>query len=199
LLSRPLIAAGAALSLLAPMAALAQTPPAEPQAPAAAPAAPAAPAGPAAAASPNLAPAGDMMATLRANPQFSTLVKALDAVNLSQILAGTPQLTLFAPTNDAFAALPPGAAAALMNPANLPILQKILTYHLVHLDLDASKVKGAKGPVTSVEGQPLQVDGFGPTPMVDSAHILQDGVHATNGWIYPIDKVMVPPDAALPH
>ena len=193
MLSRSLVAASAALSLLVPMVALAQTPPTDAQPPAAA--APAASALP----SPNLAPSGDMMATLRANPHFSTLVKALDAVNLSQILAATPQLTLFAPTDEAFAALPPGAAAALMNPANLPTLQKILTYHLVHLDLDASKVKGAKGPVTSVEGQPLQVDGFGATPMVDSAHILQDGVHATNGWIYPVDKVMVPSDVTLPQ
>jgi uncharacterized surface protein with fasciclin (FAS1) repeats len=201
LLTRPLIAAGAALSLLAPMAARAQTPPAEATPPAAAPATPAAPAAPAASAapSPNLAAAGDMMATLKANPHFSTLVKALDAVNLSQILAATPQLTLFAPTDEAFAALPPGAADALMKPANLPTLQKILTYSLVHLDLDASKVKGAKGPVTSVEGQPLQVDGFGSAPMVDSAHILQDGVQASNGWIYPVDKVMIPSDVTLPQ
>jgi uncharacterized surface protein with fasciclin (FAS1) repeats len=201
LLSRPLVAAGAALTLLAPMAARAQTPPAAapaPAAPAPATAAPAAPA-PSTLPSPNLAAAGDMMATLKANPHFSILVKALDAVNLSQILAATPQLTLFAPTDEAFAALPPGVEDALMKPANLPILQKILTYHLVHLDLDASKVKGAKGPVTSVEGQPLQVDGFGSTPMVDSAHILQDGVQATNGWIYPVDKVMVPSDVTLPH
>ena len=196
MLIRPLVAAGAALSLLAPIAAHAQTPPPE-----AAPPAAAAPAAPAAAAlpSPNLAAAGDMMATLKANPNFSILVKALDAVNLSQILAGTPQLTLFAPTNAAFAALPPGVEDALLKPANLPTLQKVLTYHLVHLDLDASKVKGAKGPVTSVEGQPLQVDGFGPTPMVDSAHILQDGVQATNGWIYPVDKVMIASDVSLPH
>ena len=196
MLTRPLVAAGAALCLLAPLAARAQTPPAEATPPtAAAPAAPAAPA----VASPNLTAAGDMMATLKANPHFSILVKALDAVNLSQILAATPQLTLFAPTDDAFAALPPGVADALMKPANLPTLQKLLTYHLVHIDLDAAKVKGAKGPVTSVEGQPLQVDGFGATPMVDSAHILQDGVQATNGWIYPVDKVMVPSDVTLPH
>jgi uncharacterized surface protein with fasciclin (FAS1) repeats len=196
LLSRPLVAAGAALTLLAPMAARAQTPPAEATPPAAAaPAAPAASALP----SPNLAAAGDMMATLKANPHFSILVKALDAVNLSQILAATPQLTLFAPTDEAFAALPPGVEDALMKPANLPTLQKILTYHLVHLDLDASKVKGAKGPVTSVEGQSLQVDGFGATPTVNSAHILQDGVQATNGWIYPVDKVMVPSDVTLPQ
>jgi uncharacterized surface protein with fasciclin (FAS1) repeats len=52
--------------------------------------------------------------------------------------------------------------------------------------------------VTSVEAQPLQVDGFGPVPMVNDAHILQDGVKATNGWIYPIDKVLVPTDVTPP-
>jgi uncharacterized surface protein with fasciclin (FAS1) repeats len=140
-----------------------------------------------------------MMATLKANPHFSTLVKALDAANLSATLAATPQLTLFAPTDEAFAALPPGLVTALTTPANLPTLQRVLIYHLVHLDLDASKVKGAKGPVQSVEGQTLQVDGFGATPMVNDAHILQEGVHATNGWLYPIDKVLVPSDVTLPH
>jgi uncharacterized surface protein with fasciclin (FAS1) repeats len=187
---RSLLAAGAVLVLIAPLTATAQAP-AAPEAPAAAPAP--------LAASPNLTAAGDMTATLRANPNFSILVKALDAANLSAILAGTPQLTLFAPTDAAFQALPAGVLAALTNPANLPTLQRILTYHLVHLDLDADKVKGAKGPVTSVEGQSLQVDGFGATPMVDDAHILQVGVHASNGWIYPIDKVLVASDVTLPH
>jgi uncharacterized surface protein with fasciclin (FAS1) repeats len=50
-----------------------------------------------------------------------------------------------------------------------------------------------------VEGQTLQVDGFGATPMVNDAHILQEGVQATNGWLYPIDKVLVPSDVTLPH
>jgi uncharacterized surface protein with fasciclin (FAS1) repeats len=193
LISRSILALGAALALSTPLTAAAQTPDA--QAPAAAAPAATAPAAP----SPNLAPAGDMVATLRANPNFSILVKALDAANLSAVLAGTPQLTLFAPTDAAFQALPPGLLTALTNPANLPTLQRILTYHLVHLDLDADKIKGAKGPVTSVEGQTLQIDGFGPTAMVNDAHILQVGVHATNGWLYPIDKVVVPPDVTLPH
>jgi uncharacterized surface protein with fasciclin (FAS1) repeats len=196
LLYRSLLAATAAI-VIAPALALAQTPEAQTppaQAPAAASAGPAVQLPP----SPNLAPAGDMMATLTANPHFSILVKALGAVNLAQILAATPQLTLFAPTDEAFHALPEAQQAALMKPDNLPLLQKVLTYQLVHLDLDPSKVKGAKGPVTSVEGAPLQVDGFGPIPMVDDAHILQDGVHATNGWLYPVDKLLIPPGVTIP-
>jgi uncharacterized surface protein with fasciclin (FAS1) repeats len=139
-----------------------------------------------------------MMATLTANPNFSVLVGALKATNLAPVLAATPQLTLFAPTDAAFHALPPGALAGLMKPDNLPLLQKILTYHLVHLDLDAAKVKGAKGPVATVETGSVEVDGFGPTPKVNDADILQDGVHATNGWIYPVDKVLVPAGVTLP-
>jgi uncharacterized surface protein with fasciclin (FAS1) repeats len=183
-MSRTVLAAAAVLATFAPLVVAAQTPETPPAA---------------TLASPSLAPSGDMMATLRGNPSFSMLVKALDATNLSTILASQPQLTLFAPTNAAFEALPPGLMATLTTPANLPTLQKILTFHLVHVDLDASKVKGAKGPVPSVEGQSLQVDGFGPAPMVNDAHILQEGVHATNGWLYPIDKVLVPSDVTLPH
>jgi uncharacterized surface protein with fasciclin (FAS1) repeats len=185
-----LFAASAAIVLIASFAAQAQVPAGEPPAPAAA-VAPALP-------SPNLAAAGDMLASLSANPNFSILVSALKATNLSPILSSVPQLTLFAPTDAAFHNLPPATLAALTKPDNLPLLQKILTYHLVHLDLDAAKVKGAQGPVATVETATIEVDGFGPTPKVNDADILQEGVHASNGWLYPIDKVLTPPGVTLP-
>ncbi len=189
--SSPLLAASAAVALIAPLATWAQTPPPAAAAPPPAPTAAAQP-------SPNLAAAGDMLATLSANPNFSVLVSALKATNLAPVLASVPQLTLFAPTDAALNALPPGVLAALMKTDNLPKLQKILTFHLIHIDLDAAKLKGAKGQVPTVEGASVEVDGYDSTRKVNDAVILQDGVHATNGWIYPVDKVLVPPDVTLP-
>lgn len=183
---RILIAAASALTLISPLAAMAQTTDA------------AAPAAPVAMASPNLAPSGDIVATLKANPNFSILVKALSAANLDGVLASTPDITLFAPTDAAFQALPPTTLAALMKTDNAPILQKILTYHLIHLNLDSSKIKGAKGPVTTVEGQPVQIDGSGATAMVNNAQIIQMDVKASNGYIQVIDKVLMPTDVTVP-
>jgi len=189
LTSRALILAVSVLALSAPFAALAQTMDAAPPAAAAPAALPA---------SPNLAPAGDIVATLKANPHFTILVKALAAANLDGVLAATPDLTLFAPTDDAFSALPPATLEALLKIDNAPILQKILAYHLIHLNLDSSKIKGAKGPVTTVEGQPVQIDGSGATPLVNNADVIELDVKATNGYIHVIDKVLLPPDVTLP-
>lgn len=187
LTSRALMLAVSVLALSAPFACLAQTMDAAPAAAAAAPPA-----------SPALAPAGDIVATLKGNPHFTILVKALAAANLDGVLAQTPDLTLFAPTDEAFSAIAPATLEALLKIDNAPILQKILAYHLIHLNLDSSKIKGAKGPVTTVEGQPVQIDGSGATPLVNNADVIQLDVKATNGYIYVIDKVLLPPDVTLP-
>lgn len=148
--------------------------------------------------SPNLVPAGDIAATIKASPKYTILAKALDAANLTTVLKQQPGLTLFAPPDEAFQALPPATLQALMEPKNGPILQKILVYHLVNTRLDESKIKGAKGPVPSVEGQPLQIDGSTTPAKVNNADILQTVDVANNGVIQVIDKVLIPTDVQLP-
>jgi uncharacterized surface protein with fasciclin (FAS1) repeats len=191
-LSKFLSAVSAAALLCAAVTANAQTP----TDPAAAPAT----AAPTAEvpASPGLIPSGSIVSTLKASPHFTILVKALDAANLTPTLNSTPGLTLFAPTDEAFNALPPAELAALMETKNAPILQKILIYHLVNLSLDSSKIKGAKGPVPSVETSKLEIDGSGTPLKVDSADIIQSDVRATNGLIQVIDKVLIPADVTVP-
>jgi len=181
-------AATAAILLAAPACSLAQ-------ATAAAPPAPQAPAVPA---SPNLTANGDIVSTLRGSGHFAILLKGLDGANLSATLQSTPNLTLFAPTDEAFRALPAAQLAALLTPANAPILQKILTYHLVHLSLESSKIKGAKGQVQSVEQGQLQLDGSGAVLKINNADIIQADVRATNGIIQVIDRVLIPSDVQLP-
>jgi uncharacterized surface protein with fasciclin (FAS1) repeats len=188
----PALIAAAAVAA-APFAVHAQT--------AEAPAAPAAPpaAAPALPASPQLTPKSDVVATLKASPDFSILSKALDDTQLTGVVDATPGLTLFAPTDAAFKALPPAQLAALLDPKNVATLQQVLTYHLVHLTLDTAKFKGAKGPVQSVEKGNLELDGSGPTPKVNDADIIQSDVRAPNGnLIQVVDKVLIPTDVTLP-
>jgi len=146
-----------------------------------------------AAASPVVAK-GDLVETAKASGQFTTFIKALDATNLTSVLKTNQNLTLFLPTDAAFAALPAGELDKLMLPENGPQLQKVLTYHLINAKVDSSKIKGAKGEVKSVEGSALTLDGSGPTPMIDGATIVQTDVMASNGVLHVIDKVLLPRD-----
>ena len=74
----------------------------------------------------------------------------------------------------------------------------MLIYHLVNASVDSSKIKGAKGPVPSVESHPLQVDGSGAVLKINDADIIQSDVRATNGIIQVVDKVLIPPGVTLP-
>lgn len=201
-----LLTAAAASALLAGLSA-----PAFAQAPAAAPAAQA-PAAPAAAAAPmgaRLVPNGDMASTLRASADFTTLVKALDAVNLASLIQSRPGMTLFAPNNAAFAALPAGQLDTLM--ADKTALQKLLLHHLINAPVPASKIKGTRGPWPTGGGDKVVLDGGEEGVLkADNARIIQADVAATNGTIHVVDHVLMagsvpetlpeaaPPEAAAP-
>lgn len=151
-----------------------------------APAAPgAAPAAPPAAAV-HIAPAGDIVQTLQAGGQFTVLIKALNATNLTPVLKNNKGLTIFAPTDAAFAAYMPTDKLL----ADLPGLQKLLTHHLINADVDTSKFKNAHGPVASVAGDKIVLDGTGEPLKADQANILQADVRASNGLIYVVDQVL---------
>ncbi|MDI1365695.1 MAG: fasciclin domain-containing protein [bacterium] len=156
-----------------------------------------APAAPVAAIAPVAGPVvanGDLIQTAKASGQFTTLLKALDATNLTSVLKTNPNLTLFAPTDAAFAALPAGELDRLMKPENAATLQKVLTYHLINTKVDSSQIAGGKVEVKTVEGLSVALDGSGDTPMVDGAKIVQADVMATNGVLHVVDKVLLPSD-----
>jgi uncharacterized surface protein with fasciclin (FAS1) repeats len=183
LLDRLLTAAAAAaliVALGAPQTAAAQT--ATP--PAALPAA----AAPAPRANP-VTPAGDMVETLRHNGQFTTVIKALDTVNLTNLLKTRPGMTFFAPTDAAFAALPAGTLDRLM--ADKPALQKLLLHHLINATVDSSKIAGKKGPVSTGASDPMELDGSETPFKADNATIIQGDVRATNGILQIVDHVLM--------
>jgi len=135
-------------------------------------------------------PHGDIVETLRTSGQFTTFLKAADATNLTPVLKGNQNLTVFAPTDAAFAAMPPGELQKLM--ANPDALQKVVTHHIINARVDSSKIKGAKGPVPSVAGNPIELDGTGEVLKADNADIVQSDVIASNGVLQVVDQVLTP-------
>jgi uncharacterized surface protein with fasciclin (FAS1) repeats len=122
---------------------------------------------------------------------FSTLVAAVSAAGLVDTLNGAGPFTVFAPTDEAFAALPPGVLDALLLPENKETLVKILTYHVVPGTVLAADV--TDGEVATVEGQTVTfstADGV----TVNGAKVIQADVMADNGVIHVIDAVILPPD-----
>jgi uncharacterized surface protein with fasciclin (FAS1) repeats len=136
-----------------------------------------------------LVASGDMASTLRQSPDFTTFVKALDATNLASLIQTRPNMTVFAPTNAAFAALPPGKLDALM--ADKPGLQKLLLHHIINAPVPGSKIKGSRGPVPSGAGDPIVLDGSGEPLKADNANIIQADVVASNGTIHVVDQVLM--------
>jgi len=199
--NRLLSTAAAAALVTCPALVLAQTA-AAPAAPAAAaPAAPAAAPAPAAPLppSPNVVPNGDWVSTLKASGHFTVLLKALDANQLTAPLKAAPNLTVFAPTDEAFNALPPTTLQLLLSPAGAQQLRKVLTYHVVNLPMDSAKIKGTKTTVGTVEAQQVTLDGGGDVILVNNADVIQADVKAANGvTVFVVDKVLIPSDVTLP-
>ena len=122
---------------------------------------------------------------------FSTLVAAVTAADLVETLSGAGPFTVFAPTDEAFAALPAGVLDALLLPENKATLAKILTYHVVSGMVMAADV--TDGDVATVEGQTIKLstmDGV----TVNGAKVVAADVAASNGVIHAIDAVILPPD-----
>jgi uncharacterized surface protein with fasciclin (FAS1) repeats len=136
-----------------------------------------------------LVASGDMASTLRQAPDFTTFVKALDATNLASLIQSRPNMTVFAPTNAAFAALPPGKLDALM--ADKQGLQKLLLHHIINAPMPASKIKGSRGPIPSGAGDAIVIDGSGEPLKADNANIVQADVVASNGTIHVVDQVLI--------
>jgi uncharacterized surface protein with fasciclin (FAS1) repeats len=124
------------------------------------------------------------------NADFSTLVQAVVAADLAETLSGEGPFTVFAPTNEAFAALPAGLLEKLLLPENKATLVKILTYHVVPSKIMAANIMA--GDVTTVETSTVTISTENGVK-VGSATVTSPDVAASNGVIHVIDAVLVPP------
>ena len=136
--------------------------------------------------------AADIVDTAVAAGDFNTLVAAVQAAGLVETLKGEGPFTVFAPTDDAFAALPEGTVQSLLQPENRDQLVAILTYHVVPGTVMSSDAVGQAVELETVEGGTVAVDGTGGGVTVDGANVVAADIEADNGVIHVIDQVIMP-------
>jgi uncharacterized surface protein with fasciclin (FAS1) repeats len=133
-------------------------------------------------------PTKDIVTTAVQAGSFNTLARALAAADLVETLQGPGPFTVFAPTDEAFAKLPPGTLEALL--ADKARLTKVLTYHVVPgavMAADVAKMSSAR----TVQGQSVTISTGGGVK-VDDANVVKTDIVATNGVIHVIDAVILP-------
>ena len=133
----------------------------------------------------------DIVDIAASNDQFSTLVAAATAAGLVETLQGDGPFTVFAPTNEAFAALPAGTVENLLRPENKDQLAKVLTYHVVPGAVTSDQLAGKRMDVATVQGQTVRVNGTHGV-RVNNARVTQADIIASNGVIHRIDRVLLP-------
>jgi uncharacterized surface protein with fasciclin (FAS1) repeats len=126
---------------------------------------------------------------------FSTLEQAIQAAELEDVLGDDGPYTVFAPTDEAFAALPPETLEQLLQPENQDALRQILTYHVVPGSITSPSV--TPGEIGTVEGSSLVVDNAAGEVLVDGARVVQPDIIASNGVVHAIDQVLLPPGLQL--
>lgn len=122
---------------------------------------------------------------------FTTLLKALEAADLVKTLSEEGPFTVFAPTDEAFAALPKGTLDDLLKPENKEKLKRVLSYHVVSGELLSQNLEAGK--VTTLAEVPVEIsikDGI----RVNDAKVATPDLKASNGIIHVIDKVLLPPE-----
>ncbi|MDA0207756.1 MAG: fasciclin domain-containing protein [Acidobacteria bacterium] len=122
---------------------------------------------------------------------FTTLVKAVQAAGLVDALKGEGPLTVFAPTDEAFAKVPAATLAALLKPENQEQLKAVLLYHVVSGKVMAADVVKLSEAAT-LNGESLKIMVESGHVSVNNAHVAKTDIAASNGVIHVIDAVMLP-------
>merc|ERR1719313_1251238 len=142
-------------------------------------------------------PTKNIVETAQDTDALSTLVQAVVAADLVDTLSGDGPFTVFAPTNDAFAALPNGTLAFLLLPENKQELIAILTYHVVPGKVMSTDLSDGQEAAT-VQGDVVTITIADGTVKVNDATVAIPDIEATNGVVHVIDTVLMPPAAPAP-
>ena len=137
------------------------------------------------------AKAQDIGDTAVAAGNFSTLVAAVQAAGLVDVLKSEGPFTVFAPTDEAFAALPEGTVEKLLRPENRDQLVSVRTYHVVPGKIMSTEIACQSTEVESVQGSALSVD-VTDCVRVDNANVVAIDIETDNGVIHIIDQVVMP-------
>jgi uncharacterized surface protein with fasciclin (FAS1) repeats len=122
---------------------------------------------------------------------FGTLVAAVQAAGLVDTLKGEGPFTVFAPTDEAFAALPEGTVESLLQPENRDQLVAILTYHVIPGAVTSEAIAGQELSVATVNGAEVEIDATDGVK-IDGANVIGADIMASNGVIHVIDAVILP-------
>ncbi|OKL45168.1 fasciclin domain-containing protein [Pseudovibrio exalbescens] len=134
--------------------------------------------------------AANIVETAKSAGNFNTLLAAATAADLVETLSGPGPFTVFAPTDEAFAALPEGTVEDLLKPENKDQLVAVLTYHVVPGKVMSTDLQDDMTAET-VQGGEITID-LDNGPMVNNAKVVSADIEADNGVIHVIDKVILP-------
>jgi uncharacterized surface protein with fasciclin (FAS1) repeats len=137
--------------------------------------------------------AANVVETAASTGQFKTLLAAAKAAGVADALATTQNITVFAPTDDAFAKLPAGTVEGLLKPENKDKLKAILLYHVVPSKIMASQVPTDATAVATLDDKAtISVKRSGDGVTINKSKVIQADVAADNGVIHVIDQVLLP-------
>ena len=136
-------------------------------------------------------PAGDIVDVAATAGTFNTLIAAAKAADLVDALKGEGPLTVFAPTDEAFAKLPAGTVETLLKPENKDKLQAVLLYHVVEGKVTSDKVVDLTSAKT-LQGDTIDISVKMGKVYIDDAQVIAADVGASNGVIHVIDAVLLP-------
>ncbi|HMQ92996.1 MAG TPA: fasciclin domain-containing protein [Amaricoccus sp.] len=134
----------------------------------------------------------DIVDTAVGAGSFNTLVAAVQAAELVDALKGEGPFTVFAPTDEAFAALPAGTVDELLKPENREQLVSILTYHVVPAKVMSGDIAGKTATAKTLSGEELAIDATSGVT-VNGAKVVTADIEASNGVIHVVDAVILPP------
>lgn len=143
-------------------------------------------------ASVNTVKAQDIVDLAVGQDNLKTLVAAVKAAGLVDVLKGEGPFTVFAPTDAAFAALPAGTLEMLLKPENKDKLVAILTYHVVAGKVMSTDLSNGQEAAT-VQGEKVKVSIYGGKVKISGANVIAADVNASNGVVHVIDAVILPP------
>jgi uncharacterized surface protein with fasciclin (FAS1) repeats len=133
----------------------------------------------------------DIVDTAVGAGSFNTLVAAVQAAGLVDTLKGDGPFTVFAPTDEAFAALPEGTVANLLLPENRDQLVAVLTYHVIPGRVMSGDIAGQTLEVATVQGSTVDINATSGVT-IDGATVTAADIEASNGVIHVIDRVILP-------
>jgi uncharacterized surface protein with fasciclin (FAS1) repeats len=134
----------------------------------------------------------DVLETAAAAGTFQTLLSAVDAADLSAALGGPGPFTVLAPTDAAFAKLPPGLITELLKPENKGRPISILSYHVIGDRLFSDEALAA-GSVATLQGKSVNFSSTQSGAFVNGAKLEAVDIDASNGVVHVIDTVLIPP------